>query len=105
MAVKRQLALNALVEAEIKKLLQDEYVLPLCVIHHNALHSAGDEKQGWKKRFIDLLVVAADFLGREIGQIDYLTRGAFKWCAQRRSHGYGGRLLCSQAYGDLCAAP
>jgi len=40
--------------------VSDEYVVPLCSIHHDALHRVGDEKQWWNKHSIDPLAIAAD---------------------------------------------
>jgi hypothetical protein len=36
----------------------DEYVVPLCRVHHRALHRAGDEKAWWKQSGIDPIRVA-----------------------------------------------
>jgi len=33
--------------------VSDEWVVPLCAIHHRALHGVGDEKRWWKDRGID----------------------------------------------------
>lgn len=39
--------------------VSDEWVVPLCVVHHRALHDAGEERLWWKKRNIEPLADAA----------------------------------------------
>jgi hypothetical protein len=36
----------------------DEFVVPLCRVHHRAVHRAGDERAWWKQAGIDPLKVA-----------------------------------------------
>ena len=38
--------------------VSDEFVVPLCRVHHRAVHRAGDERAWWKQASIDLLKVA-----------------------------------------------
>ena len=38
--------------------VSDEYVVPLCNIHHYELHQTGDERAWWKENKIDPLDVA-----------------------------------------------
>ena len=38
--------------------VSDEYTVPLCVGHHDALHRTGDERAWWAARKIDPLIVA-----------------------------------------------
>ncbi len=38
--------------------VSDEYVVPLCNIHHFELHQTGDERAWWKDKKIDPLAVA-----------------------------------------------
>jgi len=38
--------------------VSDEFTVPLCVIHHNALHLHGDERTFWRQHRIDPLEVA-----------------------------------------------
>ena len=33
--------------------VSDEWTVPLCVIHHHAVHSVGDEKQWWTDKGVD----------------------------------------------------
>lgn len=40
--------------------VSDEFVVPLCAIHHGALHRVGDEKEWWNKHSIDPLAIAED---------------------------------------------
>ena len=44
----------------LSRKVSDEFVVPLCTIHHDALHRVGDEKQWWNKHSIDPLSVAAN---------------------------------------------
>jgi DNA recombination protein Rad52 len=44
----------------LSRKVSDEFVVPLCAIHHDALHRVGDEKQWWNKHSIDPLSVAAE---------------------------------------------
>ena len=39
--------------------VSDEFVVPLCASHHDALHWAGDEKKWWRDSKIDPLSVAS----------------------------------------------
>jgi DNA recombination protein Rad52 len=38
--------------------VSDEWVVPLCAVHHRALHDAGNEERWWKGQSIDPLAVA-----------------------------------------------
>ena len=38
--------------------VSDEYVVPLCNIHHLELHQTGDERAWWKTRKIEPITVA-----------------------------------------------
>lgn len=38
--------------------VSDEYVVPLCALHHRELHGVGDERRWWQARKIDPLAVA-----------------------------------------------
>jgi hypothetical protein len=42
--------------------------VPLCAIHHDALHRVGDEKMWWNKHSIDPMSVAADLWGARPGR-------------------------------------
>ena len=42
----------------------DQWVVPLCRIHHRALHDTGDETQWWQAQKIDA-VTLAEQLGEE----------------------------------------
>jgi DNA recombination protein Rad52 len=39
--------------------VSDEFTVPLCSVHHDALHRVGDERTWWTRRAIDPLEVAA----------------------------------------------
>lgn len=39
--------------------VSDEYTVPLCFLHHDALHQVGDERVWWEARGIDAMEVAA----------------------------------------------
>jgi hypothetical protein len=43
------------------KKASDEYVVPLCVLHHRALHDVGSEETWWQEHHIDALVEAEKF--------------------------------------------
>jgi hypothetical protein len=52
--------------------VSDEFVVPLCNIHHFELHQTGDEKAWWKTRKIDPLVVARKLWSeRREGKAEY----------------------------------
>lgn len=38
--------------------VSDEWTVPVCFIHHRALHAAGSEKDWWAQHKVDPLVVA-----------------------------------------------
>ena len=38
--------------------MSDEWVVPLCVIHHRALHDVGSEETWWQEHHIDALTEA-----------------------------------------------
>ncbi len=40
--------------------VSDEYVVPLCALHHGELHRSGQERSWWAKRGVDPLPVAAE---------------------------------------------
>jgi hypothetical protein len=40
------------------KKVSDEWVVPLCVIHHRALHDVGSEEMWWQEHHIDALAEA-----------------------------------------------
>ena len=40
--------------------VSDEYVVPLCALHHNDLHRAGAEREWWRERGLDPLPVALE---------------------------------------------
>jgi len=40
--------------------VSDEYVVPLCALHHGALHHYSSETEWWAKQKIDPLPVAAE---------------------------------------------
>ena len=40
--------------------VSDEFTVPLCSVHHDAVHKTGDERTWWARRAIDPLKVAAD---------------------------------------------
>ena len=44
----------------LSRKVSDEFVVPLCATHHDALHRVGDEKAWWNKQSVDPLSVAAD---------------------------------------------
>jgi hypothetical protein len=37
----------------------DQWVVPLCIMHHRALHDAGNERAWWQEAKIDPLAEAA----------------------------------------------
>ncbi len=43
------------------KKVSDEYVVPLCVLHHRALHDVGSEETWWQEHHIDALTEAEKF--------------------------------------------
>jgi hypothetical protein len=45
----------------------DEFTVPLCAIHHDALHRRGNERQWWHERQIEPLVVASDLWAVTLG--------------------------------------
>ena len=49
--------------------VSDEFVVPLCATHHDALHRVGDEKQWWQEQTIDPFVVASDLWGRKLDRL------------------------------------
>jgi hypothetical protein len=40
--------------------VSDEFVVPLCALHHNELHRAGVERDWWRERGLDPLPVALE---------------------------------------------
>lgn len=44
--------------------VSDEYVVPLCALHHDSLHRSGNEQRWWQQRGIDALAVAQDLWAR-----------------------------------------
>lgn len=42
----------------------DEWVVPLCYLHHRELHDRGNEKEWWKENQIDAVRIAEDFWTR-----------------------------------------
>ena len=40
--------------------VSDEFVVPLCSVHHDAVHRVGDEKEWWARQAIDPLAKAAE---------------------------------------------
>jgi DNA recombination protein Rad52 len=48
--------------------VSDEFTVPLCVIHHNALHSRGNERAFWRFHRIDPLPEAKRLWGQTISQ-------------------------------------
>jgi len=38
--------------------VSDEFTVPLCAIHHNHIHTAGNEREWWRERNIDPLITA-----------------------------------------------
>jgi hypothetical protein len=55
--------------------VSDEFVVPLCAIHHSENHNTGDERRWWADRKIDPLVAAAR-LWRESQQLPAWERHA-----------------------------
>ncbi len=54
--------------------VSDEYVVPLCNIHHYELHQTGDERAWWKDKKIDPLDVARKLWeGQREGRVDDLS--------------------------------
>ena len=39
----------------------DQWVVPLCRIHHRALHDSGDEARWWETQNVDAIVIARNF--------------------------------------------
>jgi hypothetical protein len=52
----------------------DEFVVPLCRLHHDELHRRGDERAWWQSRGIDPLPIALE-MWREQGRSSELARG------------------------------
>ena len=44
--------------------VSDEFTVPLCAIHHHHIHTTGQERDWWRERNIDPLVVARDLWRR-----------------------------------------
>lgn len=44
--------------------VSDEFTVPLCTTHHDAVHRAGDERKWWRERSVDPLAVAAELWAR-----------------------------------------
>jgi hypothetical protein len=44
--------------------VSDEFVVPLCAIHHHQIHTTGNEEEWWKERKIEPLKVADDLWKR-----------------------------------------
>jgi hypothetical protein len=40
--------------------VSDEFTVPLCAIHHSENHTTGDERQWWRERKIDPLIMAQE---------------------------------------------
>jgi hypothetical protein len=40
--------------------VSDEYVVPLCVEHHNELHRSGAERSWWNRQNIDPISIARE---------------------------------------------
>lgn len=53
----------------LSRKVSDEFVVPLCTIHHDALHRVGDEKMWWNKHSIDPMAVAADLWTARSGRL------------------------------------
>ena len=47
--------------------VSDEYVVPLCGLHHSDLHRTSDELSWWKTQKIDPVPIAAELWGRYQG--------------------------------------
>jgi hypothetical protein len=50
--------------------VSDEFAVPLCRIHHRALHRVGDERAWWKKAGIDPISVARGLWNESHGRTD-----------------------------------
>jgi DNA recombination protein Rad52 len=48
--------------------VSDEFTVPLCSVHHDALHRGGDERTWWARRAIDPLEVAAKLWAISMGR-------------------------------------
>ena len=44
--------------------VSDEFTVPLCAVHHHHIHTTGQERDRWRERNIDPLVVARDLWRR-----------------------------------------
>jgi hypothetical protein len=53
--------------------VSDEFVVPLCRIHHREVHRAGDERRWWKQAGIDPIDVA-----RKLWSSTRLNEGALQ---------------------------
>jgi hypothetical protein len=38
--------------------VSDEFIVPLCAIHHHNIHTTGKEHEWWQERSIDPLIIA-----------------------------------------------
>jgi hypothetical protein len=45
----------------------DQWVIPLCRIHHRALHDAGDENGWWKAQGINAVEIAQNLWAEKLG--------------------------------------
>ncbi|MCH7544663.1 MAG: hypothetical protein IIB65_13630 [Proteobacteria bacterium] len=45
--------------------VSDEWVVPLCALHHRSLHDVGDERRWWECHGIDPLAVAERLWGEK----------------------------------------
>ena len=48
--------------------VSDEFTVPLCSVHHDAVHRAGNEQGWWVAQAIDPLKVAAQLWGTSTGR-------------------------------------
>jgi hypothetical protein len=48
--------------------VSDEFTVPLCAVHHNALHLSGNERHWWRAQTIDPLAIAARLWMETFGQ-------------------------------------
>jgi hypothetical protein len=44
--------------------VSDEFTVPLCAVHHDELHRAGQERQWWEGKAVDPLPVASTLWGQ-----------------------------------------
>jgi hypothetical protein len=40
--------------------VSDEFVVPLCAVHHRENHATGDERRWWHERNLDPLAIAGE---------------------------------------------